>query len=154
MEGRSSRRPCMTRTLHDSHRLLATFLRWAEAEGYPVDPRILKLKAPKVPLKEPTVYHIASLRRVLAVCSSEFPQEELAVRILIGSGVRASELCGLAVQGPDGLPDVMLDSLVRGRVELRVRWDGGAKGLKSRRVPITPKLGAAIKRYEAASGSP
>jgi integrase/recombinase XerD len=136
-------------TLLDSHRLLATFLSWAEAEGYPVDPRILKLKAPRVPLKEPTVYHIASLRKVLAVCSSEFPQEELAVRILVGSGVRASELCGLAVQGPDGLPDVMLDSLVRGRVELRVRWDGGAKGLKSRRVPITPKLAAAVKRYEA-----
>src|SRR2546430_16569841 len=42
----------------------------------------------------------------------------------------------------------MADSLERGRVELRVRWDGGAKGRKSRRVPITPKLAAAIKRYE------
>ena len=43
----------------------------------------------------------------------------------------------------------MVDSLQRGRVELRVRWDGGAKGRKSRRVPITPKLAAALKRYEA-----
>jgi integrase len=33
-------------------------------------------------------------------------------------------------------------------VELRVRWDAGAKGKKSRRVPITPKLAAAIKGYE------
>jgi integrase len=51
--------------------------------------------------------------------------------------------------GTDGLPDLMLDSVQRGRVELRVRWDAGAKGKKSRRVPITPKLAAAIKRYEA-----
>lgn len=71
-----------------------------------------------------------------------------AVRILVGSGVRESKLCGLAVAGPDGLPDLMLDSLQRGRVELRVRWDGGAKGTKSRRVPVTPKLASAIKRYE------
>lgn len=27
-------------------------------------------------------------------------------------------------------------------------WSAGAKGRKSRRVPITPKLAAAIKRYE------
>jgi hypothetical protein len=36
----------------DAHRLLVTFLRWAANEEYPVDQRILKLKAPKVPLKE------------------------------------------------------------------------------------------------------
>jgi integrase len=43
----------------------------------------------------------------------------------------------------------MTDSLGSGRVELRVRWNAGAKGRKSRRVPITPKLAAAVKRYEA-----
>jgi len=52
----------------------------------------------------------------------------------------------LALAGPDGLSDGMTESLGRGRVELRVRWDAGAKGPKSRRVPITPKLAAAIKR--------
>jgi integrase len=102
-----------------------------------------------VPLKEATVFHIAQLRDVLAACNAERPQEELIVRVLVGSGVRAAELCGLAVRGADGLPDLMLDSLDRGRVELRVRWDAGAKGKKSRRVPITPKLAAGIKRYEA-----
>jgi hypothetical protein len=39
---------------------------------------------------------------------------------VVGSGVRESEVCGLAVRGPDGLSDLMLDSLTRGRVELRV----------------------------------
>jgi integrase len=45
---------------------------------------------------------------------------------------------------------LMLDSLDRGRAELRVRSDGGAKGAKTRRVPITPRLAAAaMKRYSS-----
>lgn len=142
-------RPLEPATILDAHRLLVTFLRWADSEEYPVDQRILRLKAPKVPEKEPTLYHIAQLRKVLAACDPKLPQEELIVRILVGSGVRNSEVCGLAVQGPDGLSDLMLDSLTRGRVELRVRWDAGAKGRKSRRVPVTPRLASAIKRYQA-----
>jgi site-specific recombinase XerD len=126
-----------------------TFLRWARTEGYELDPRILDLPRPRVPKPEADVYHMAQLRAILAACNPRVPQEEMAVRILVGSGVRVSELCGLALVGPEGLSDVMLDSLVRGWVELRVRWDGGAKGQKSRRVPITSKLAGAIKRYEA-----
>jgi integrase len=132
----------------DSHKALLTFLRWSKGEGYEFDPRLLQLKRPKVPKPEADVYHMRQLRTILAACNRRVPQEELAVRILVGSGVRASELCGLALVGPDGLSDVMTDSMARGRVELRVRWDGGAKGKKSRRVPITPKLAASIKGYE------
>jgi integrase len=141
-------RPLEARTIFDSHRALLTFFRWACAEGYAVDARILELKRPQLPDKEPTIYHLGRLQEILAACNPGLPQEALAVRILVGSGVRASELCGLALVGPDRLPDLMTDSLSRGRVE-RVRWDGGAKGRKSRRVPITPKLAGAIKRYEA-----
>jgi site-specific recombinase XerD len=133
----------------DSHKALLTFFRWARAEGYQFDPRILDLQRPKVPEKEPDVYHINQVKAILAACNPRVPQEDLIIRVLVGSGTRASELCGLALLGPDGLPDLMLDSLGSGRVELRVRWDGGAKGRKSRRVPITPKLATAIKRYEA-----
>jgi integrase len=136
-------------SVFDSHRALLTFLRWARTEGYEFDSRVLELPRPKVPRPEADVYHMTQLRAVLAACNPSVPQEELSVRILVGSGLRASELCGLALVGPDGLSDIMLDSLARGRVELRVRWDGGAKGHKARRVPITPKLAAAIKRYEA-----
>ena len=114
-----------------------------------MDGRILDLPAPRVPAKEPMVYHIAQVRMVLAACNPEVPTEELIVRLLVGSGIRRAEVCGLAVNAPDGLPDLMVDSMQRGRVELRVRWDCGAKGRKSRRVPITPKLAAALKRYEA-----
>jgi integrase len=102
-----------------------------------------------VPDKEPTVYHINQLREVLAACKTEHPQEEIVVRLTVGSGIRRSEVCGLCQVGPDGLSDVMMDSIARRRAELRVRWDAGAKGMKTRRVPITPKLAAAIRRYEA-----
>lgn len=94
-------------------------------------------------------YHIAQVRKVLAACSPDVPTEDLMVRLLVGSGIRRAEVCGLAATASDGLPDLMEDSMQRGRVELRVRWDAGAKGRKSRRVPITPKLAAALKRYEA-----
>jgi integrase len=142
-------RPRSEETLQDSHAAIRVFLRWADNEGYRIDPRLLKLPRIRIPQKEPTVYHITQVRQLLAACSADFPAQEVVVRILVGSGVRISELCGLAAHGPDGLPDLMLDSLDRGRVELRVRWDAGAKGKKSRRVPITPKLAAAVKRYQA-----
>ncbi len=142
-------RPLAPKTILEYHRAILCFLRWAKREGYAVDPRILELTPPRVPEKEPTVFHIAQVHKILAACNPAVPTEDLAVRILVGSGLRREELCGLAVVGPDGLSDVMTDSLSRGRVELRVRWNAGAKGRKSRRVPITPKLAAAIKRYEA-----
>jgi integrase len=71
-----------------------------EPEGYSVDPRIIELKRPRVPDKEPTVYHINQIREILAACNPRLAQEELAVRILVGSGIRESELCGLASVWP------------------------------------------------------
>ena len=68
----------------------------------------------------------------------------------LGPGLRISELSGLAVRGPDGLSDVMLDSLERGRAELRVRWDAGAKGRKARRA--CPRLSAHIRHGCHADG--
>ncbi len=58
-------KPLSPRTIFDSHRVLLTFFRWARAEGYTVDPRILDLKRPKVPEQEATVYHIAQLRQII-----------------------------------------------------------------------------------------
>ena len=51
-------RPPEPATLNDLHRRLMTFLRWAEDEGYAVDSRMRRLKAPRVPLKEATVLHV------------------------------------------------------------------------------------------------
>lgn len=140
-------KPLQPETLHASHRALHTLFAWAERDGYTVDRRLLRLPAPRHPRKEATLYHLTQLRTILGACRR--PEETIAVRILVGSGVRISELSGLAVQAPDGLPDLMLDSMERGRPELRICWDAGAKGRKARRVPITPQLALAIKRYIA-----
>jgi integrase len=89
---RRAGRPLSPRTVFDSHRVLLTFFRWARAEGYAVDPRILELKRPRVPDQEATVYHIAQVRQIIAACNPKLPQEELAVRILVGAGC-ASRSC-------------------------------------------------------------
>jgi hypothetical protein len=74
---------------------------------------------------------LAQVRQIIAACNPKLPQEELAVRILVGAGLRESELCGLALVGSDGLPDPMLDSVQRGRVELRVRCQSESLGPSS-----------------------
>lgn len=91
-------------TLSGADRSVRTFFRWAAAEGYPVAPRILQMPKVRVPWKEPTLFHINQLRSFLAACNPQRPQETLAVRILVGAGVRRAELSGLAIQGPDGMP--------------------------------------------------
>jgi site-specific recombinase XerD len=94
-------RPLAPKTLLESHRAILCFLRWARREGYEIDPRILDLVLPRVPQKEPTVYHVAQVHRVLAPCSPDVPAEELVVRLLLSSGLRRAEVCGLAVVGPE-----------------------------------------------------
>lgn len=95
-------RPLQPDTLHGSHRAIGTFLRWACKEGYGIDSRILELPAPRIPEKEPTVYHIAQVRKLLAACNVAVPTEDLIVRVLVGSGIRRAEVCGLSVTAPDG----------------------------------------------------
>src|SRR5881628_187417 len=90
-------RRLQTHSILDSHKVLLTFFRWARAEGYQFDARILELQRPKVPDKEPDVYHIKQVKAILAACNARIAHEDLIVRILVGSGVRASELCGLAL---------------------------------------------------------
>jgi integrase len=98
-------RPIQLETLSGSDRGLRTFFRWVSAEGYPVAERILALPKVRVPWKERTLFHVKQLREILAACNPRLPQEALSVRLLVGAGGRRLELCGLAVEGPDGLPD-------------------------------------------------
>ena len=81
--------------------------------------------------------------------------------MLVGSGLRISELSGLAVRGPHGLSDVMLDSLERGRAELRVRWDAGARvarpgvhahGFRHTFATVATQMGWNLERVRAAMG--
>jgi integrase len=144
--GRHGRRLRPHTVLH-SNGALRTIMGWADAEGDDVDVRILDLPRPKVPELEPDVFHMEQLRVTLGACNPGAPQEALAVRILVGSGLRASELCGLALTPPDGQSDVVMDCLPGEGAELRVRWDASAEGRKSRQVPVVPALVTAIRRY-------
>lgn len=54
-------RPLSAETLQNSHASIRVFLRWAGAEGYKVDQRLLKLPRVKVSAKEPTDYHLSQL---------------------------------------------------------------------------------------------
>jgi site-specific recombinase XerD len=138
--------PLQHTTLVASQRALRTFFAWADEEGYVIDGRILKLRKTRVPQKDATVYTLTQMDAILAACAS--PTEELAIRLLVGTGVRLSEAVGVCLRGPDGLPDLETDNLGRGCATLRVRWDAGAKGLKTRRTPVAVPLMKAIRRYE------
>src|SRR5947209_4632597 len=51
----------------------------------PVDARILDLTASRIPDKEPTVYHITQVRRVLAACNTGGPGGRRAA-VVSGAG--------------------------------------------------------------------
>ncbi len=133
-------------SLVGSQRTLRTFFGWAVDEGYAVDPRILRLRKTRLPQKDATMYTLRQLRELLSAVES--PTEDIALRLLIGTGVRVSEAVGVCIVGTDGLPDLESDSLDRGYATLRERWDAGAKGLKTRRAPVTLALMRTIKRYQ------
>lgn len=80
LSGRLTRsgRPIRPKTVAESHTALMTFLKWAKAEGYEVEPQVLELKRPRVPAQEPTGYHIAPLREVLKACDATRPEEQCA----------------------------------------------------------------------------
>ena len=62
----------------DEKELRDILVGFLKGEGYEVDGRILELASPRVPKKEPTVYHIAQLRTILAACKPEVPTEDLS----------------------------------------------------------------------------
>jgi integrase len=130
------------------------FLKWIKDNNRQVqmDPALLELRRLLQPHKQALLFDIGELRRILKCC--ETPAEELAVRLLVGAGLRESELCGLLVKGSDGSPNLFADPSEPGRFLLRVLWDAGSKGRKSRYVPVSAKLAAHVKRYIATSRPP
>ena len=140
-------------SLLTSHKAIRAFLKWIQANNrqLQMDPALLEFRRPRQPYKQAVLFDLGELRRILKVC--ETPAEELAVRLLVGAGLRESELCGLRVKGLDGNPNLIADPSEPGRFLLRVLWDAGAKGKKSRYVPISARLAGHIRRYQA-SGRP
>jgi site-specific recombinase XerD len=135
-------------TLQASQRALRTFFGWAERDGYAIDRRILSLEKTRLPVQEADVFHVVQVRAMLAATRNE--TEDLLLRILLASGARRSEVGPISTRYPgDGLGDLQHDSIDRGHGDLRLRWDGGTKGMKTRRVPVPPRLVSRARRYEA-----
>jgi site-specific recombinase XerD len=112
------------------------FSAWLVEEGeIDADP-LLGLKTPKLDTKVTESLTEAELRALIKACGGrEFRdrRDESIVRLMAETGMRAGEVCGLAV------PDV---DLTRGLVTVR-----RGKGGKGSVAPFGPQTGLAIDRY-------
>src|SRR5438309_3753780 len=120
-------------TVHGSFQCVRGLASWLEREGYPVDPAILRLRAPKVSQREMESYTAEQLEAIFRATPAGWPT--LAGQLLLGTGMRISELCALR------LTDVEDDGEA---VTLKVQR---GKGAKFRRVPISSRLRRELARF-------
>jgi integrase len=102
-------------------------------EEYPVDRSVLRVRPPKVSLKEMATYTEDQVAAIFGVAKVGWPQ--LAVQILLGTGIRVGELCSLALEDVEDDEEAMFLKIKRG------------KGAKFRRVPVSQRLRREIIRY-------
>jgi integrase/recombinase XerC len=108
---------------------LKAFGNWACREGYPVEPAMLRVRAPKVAQKEMESFAPKQIEIVLHEAGAGWPR--IAVEILLGTGMRVGELCALALEDVEDDGDATFLKIKRG------------KGAKFRRVPVSRQLRAA-----------
>ena len=120
-------------TIHGFFEVFRAFVSWADRQGYPVDPALLRVRAPKVAQKEVESYSSEELEKIFAATPPGWPT--IAVKILLGKGMRPSELCGMTIEDyeDDGQSAF-----------LKVRH---GKGAKFRRVPVSSRLRRDLIRY-------
>ena len=115
--------------------------RWLAGEGYlGLDPT-MKHERPQLPGRLPGAFLASELDRIVATVSSPdsgarrpWPARDRAlVAVLAGAGLRAAEVCGLAVG----------DFVTEHHSQLRVL----GKGSKERRVPIASEVAEAVDGY-------
>jgi Phage integrase, N-terminal SAM-like domain len=85
---------------------------WAARENYRVDPALLRVRAPKVAQKEMETCSAEQQQAILRAAPAGWAR--MAVAILLGTGMRAGELCAL------GLGEVFFD----------LEWDRGTESLQ------------------------
>jgi site-specific recombinase XerD len=120
-------------TIHGFFQVLRTFANWAHREEYPVDRTLLRVRPPKVAIKEMSTYTEDQVSAIFNAAPAGWPQ--LAVRILLGTGVRVGELVNLEIEDVEDDGEGMFLKIKRG------------KGAKFRRVPATQRLRREIIRY-------
>jgi site-specific recombinase XerD len=129
-------------TANTRYRALQAFWKWAVADGEVIDSPMRLMRPPKVPEDPPPVLSDDALRALLKTCEGkDFDdlRDMALLRVLIDTGVRASEIMGLTLQADD--PDVDLDNGV-----LRVL----GKGRRPRLIALGAKTIKALDRYERA----
>jgi len=120
-------------TVHGFFEVIKAFGNWALREGWEVDPALLRVRAPKVPVKEMETYSEAQLETILAAAPEGWPR--MAVLTLLGTGMRLSELCSLTLQDIEDDGEASFLKIQRG------------KGAKFRRVPVSRRLRKELVRY-------
>jgi integrase len=120
-------------TIHGFFQTLRAMANWAQREHYPVDEALLRLRAPKVPEKEMEAYSPDQLAAIFSVAPPGWAT--LAIQILLGTGMRLSELCALTIDDVEDEGEVTF---------LKIR---SGKGAKFRRVPISSRLRRELVRY-------
>jgi site-specific recombinase XerD len=121
-------------TVHGVYQTIKSLANWAEREGYAVDPALLRTRGPKVAQKEMHVYSTAQLDQILDTCHSE-SWGRIAVQILIGTGMRVSEMADLRVEDFEDDDEAAFLKVQKG------------KGAKFRRVPVMQRLRRELIRY-------
>jgi integrase len=120
-------------TVHGCFQTIKAFGNWAVREGYPVDPALLRVRAPKVSVKEMEAYTPAQLPVIFQAARAGW--SILAVQILLGTGMRLGELCALELEDVEDDGEAMFLKIRRG------------KGAKFRRVPVSRRLRRELLRY-------
>jgi site-specific recombinase XerD len=106
---------------------------WAAREGYRVDAALLRVKTPRVSEKELATYTKEQQDAILAAAPTGWPK--LTVRILLGTGIRISELS-----------DMLVDDFEDGGEQAFLKVQRG-KGAKFRRVPVSYRLRRDLIRW-------
>ncbi len=121
-------------TIHGFFQVIKSFANWCAREEYPVDPSVLRMRPPKVALKEMTTYTGEQVQAIFDTAKVGWPQ--LAVKILLGTGIRVGELCNLLLEDVEDDDDAMMFLKIK-----------RGKGAKFRRVPVSQRLRREIIRY-------
>ena len=120
-------------TVHGAFQTIKAFANWAVREGYRVDTALLRVRAPRVAVKEMETYSNAQLETLLRTVPAGW--SALAAQILLGTGMRLGELCALELEDLEDDGEAMFLKVRRG------------KGAKFRRVPVSHRLRRELLRY-------
>jgi len=120
-------------TVHGAFQTVKALANWAVREGYAVDPALLRVRAPRVAVKEMETYTAAQLQTIFQATQAGW--SILAVQVLLGTGMRLGELCALELEDVEDDGEAMFLKIRRG------------KGAKFRRVPVSHRLRRELLRY-------